>query len=199
MHSKHLPHPPPSGAPGPRRDGFTLTEMLFVVIIVGIMTTMMAPIFQPGRWRADTAAQELAMTLNATQRLAVLKQHDIVVTFLISDRKLHVLHDTDNDGVVDTGEEERVIDLPETVGFGSGTAPALGSGTGAITFADGDDEPVLTFHRNGSASASGTIYLRPLVGSLSSTNEGVRALTIERATAEIRCFSYRTGHWEESC
>jgi type II secretory pathway pseudopilin PulG len=173
--------------------------MLFVLIIVGVMASMMTPLFQPGRWRADTAAQEVAMTLNATQRLAVLRQHDIVVTFVGADRTLHLLRDVDNDGEADTGEDMRVFELPETIGFGTAGAPALGPGTGPITFATGSDDPTLTFHRNGSASASGYIYLRPLVGSVSTSAEGVRALSIERATGEIRCFSYRTGAWEESC
>ena len=140
------------------------------------------------------------MTLNATQRLAVLRQHDIRVTFMTADRKLQVLHDADNDGTADTGEETQVIELPETIGFGMAGVPSLGSGTGPITFATSTDEdPVLTFHRNGSASSSGYIYLRPLVGSVSESALGVRALAIERATGEIRCFSYRTGAWEESC
>jgi type II secretory pathway pseudopilin PulG len=174
--------------------------MLFVLIIVGVMVTMMTPLFQPGRWRADTAAQEMAMTLNATQRLAVLRQHDIRVTFKTDDRTLEVLHDADNDGTVDTGEEVRVIELPETIGFGMAGVPAVGPGTGPITFRTSTDEdPVLTFHRNGSASTSGYIYLRPLVGSVSESAYGVRALGIERATGEIRCFSYRTGTWEEAC
>lgn len=195
----HLHRLQPLDALRQRRGGFTLTEMLFVVIIVGVMAGMMTPLFQPGRWRADTAAQELAMTLNATQRLAVLKQHDIVVTFVTDDRVLHLLHDMDNDGVADTGEEMRVFELPETIGFGTAGVPALGSGTGPITFASGSDDPTLTFHRNGSASASGYIYLRPLVGSVSDSKEGVRALSIERATGEVRCFSYRTGDWEATC
>jgi hypothetical protein len=159
---------------------------------------MMAPLFEPGRWRADTAAQELAMRLNATQRLAVLRQHDLVITFKTTDRTLHVLQDADNDGTADTGEDMRVIELPETIGFGTTAAPALGPGSGAITFA-GSGDPTLTFHRNGSASASGIIYLRPLMGSQSSGTEGARALSIERATGQVRCFSYRTGAWEEAC
>jgi len=57
--------------------------------------------------------------------------------------------------------------------------------------------PTLIFHRNGSANATGAVYLRPVEGSLAGDSQGVRALTVERATGEVRCHSYRTergGH-----
>ncbi len=181
------------------RAGFSLYELLFVLVIVGIITGMMTPLFSPGRWRADNAVQELALSLAAAQRLAVLRQHDVVVTFDVDDRAYTILEDNDNDGEQDDGENYRLVQLPETIGFDRGAAPALPEGGAAITFAPQTGDPVLTFHRNGSASTSGAIYLRPVEGSLASSTEAVRALTIERATGEVRCYSYRTGSWEESC
>lgn len=139
------------------------------------------------------------MTLNAAQRLAVLRQHDVVVTFGLADHFIRLHRDANNDGVEDPGEDVRIHELPETMGFGGDGAPALPQGAGPVSFAPGKASPTLTFHRNGSASASGAIYLRPMVGSMSTDPEAVRALTIERATGQVRCYSYRTGLWEPSC
>ena len=179
--------------------GFTLAEMLFVVVIVGILASMMTPLFSPGRRRADSAVQELVMSLNAAQRLAVLRQHDIIVTFGITDRVIRLHKDLDNDGIQDAGEDVIVQELPETMGFGVDGAPSLPQGPGPVSFASGTGDPTLTFHRNGSASSSGVAYVRPLQGSMSLSPEAVRALTVERATGEVRCYSYRTGSWEPSC
>ena len=174
-------------------------ELAMVLVLAGILMSMMAPVFKPGRWRADSAVQELTFSLNAAQRLAVMKQHDVVVTFEVENRRVRVLQDQDNDGIADSGENQQVIDLPETIGFGRGSAPALPQGPGPVSFRDNGADPTVTFHRNGSASESGVAYLHPYQGSLSGDTEGVRALTIERATGEVRCHSYRTGSWEASC
>jgi prepilin-type N-terminal cleavage/methylation domain-containing protein len=179
--------------------GFSLAEVIFVVVVVGILTSMVTPLFSPGRWRTDSAVQELALTLNAAQRLAVLRQHDLVVTFELDDHRIRLHKDGDNDGIEDPGEEVSVQALPETVGFGLGTAPALPHGAGPVSFASGSGDPRLTFHRNGSASDSGVVYVRPEYGSMAANAEAVRALTVERATGEVRCYSYRTGSWVPSC
>ena len=183
----------------PPRSGFTLIELVFVMVIVGIIASMMTPLFSPGRWRADSAVQELAISLNAAQRLAVLRQHDIIVRFRLSDRSVFIHQDANNNGAQDEGEDTRTLELPETVGFGSGSVPNLPEGAGPVSFPIRAGVPTLVFHRNGSANATGALYLRPVEGSMSGASQGVRAITVERATGEVRCFSYRTGSWEAAC
>jgi Tfp pilus assembly protein FimT len=173
--------------------------MLLVMVIVGVMASMMTPLLSTDRWRADSAAQELAMGLTTAQRLAVLRQHDLVVTFVVSDRVMRLHSDGDNDGIQDAGEDVRVQELPENMGFGGDGVPALPRGGGSINFASSGQDGTLTFHRNGSASASGVVYLRPSRGSMSMDPGAFRALSVERATGEVRCYSYRTGSWEPSC
>jgi Tfp pilus assembly protein FimT len=170
-----------------------------VLVLAGILMAMMAPVLKPGRWRADSAIRELTLSLNAAQRLAVMRQHDIVATFEVTENKVRVLQDQNNNGVADPGESWSVIELPETISFGMGGAPALPEGPGPVSFRDNSDGPTVTFHRNGSASETGAAYVYPARGSLSDGTEGVRALTIERATGEIRCYSYRSGSWEAAC
>lgn len=181
------------------KRGFSLVELIFVMILVGIMASIAAPLFSPGRWRADNAVQEVVLGLNAAQRLAVLKQHDIHVTFMVDERRVRLHEDSNNDGDIDTGENWRIIDLPETIAFSIGSAPRLREGNPPISFDTGNGDPVLTFHRNGSASKSGVVYLRPVQGDMAASPEAVRALTVERATGEVACHSYRTGAWEFSC
>lgn len=182
-----------------RASGFTIVELSVALVLLGILASIMAPVLKPGRWRADSAIQQLTLGLNAAQRLAVMQQHDVVVTFDTAQHEVHVLQDKNNNGVADAGELSSVIELPETIGFGTGGAPALPEGAGPVSFRNSDNKLVVTFHRNGSASQTGAAYIYPYEGSLSDGTEGVRALTVERATGEVRCYSYRTGRWEESC
>jgi len=195
--------------PNPRRAnsakgpsaGFSMVELVLVVAVVGILTSIAAPALSPGRWRADAAVQETMAALSAAQRLAVLRQHDVIVTVLEAERALEVHRDMNNDGVIDAGEDVRRVDLPETVGFGPGSAPGLAGDppTTTATFEDAGSGPRLTFHRNGAASEEGRIYLHPLEGSLSDEAVAARALEIQRSTGELRCFTYRTGAWASTC
>ena len=183
------------------QSGFTFIEMIIVLSVIGLLTSIAAPMFSPGRWRADSAALEMAAALTSAQRLAVLRQHDVILTFLETDRAVRVHRDDDNDGNVDSGEDVRLVELPETIGFGMGSAPSIaGDLTSAtVTFSDPGTGRRLVFHRNGSASEAGRIYLRPLQGSLSADATGARVLTVERSTGEIVCRSYISGAWEARC
>lgn len=187
-----------SRAAGSRR-GFTLVEVLLVLGIVGIVMTIAAPALSPDRWRSDGAVQSVAIAMNAAQRTAVLRQHDVVMTFDLDADVIQVHHDADNDGVVDTGEDTRLVDMPETIGFANSGAPDLSQGAGPITWASGSGDPTLTFYRNGSASSEGAVYLSPVRGRKASTATSARAVSIERATGVVRCWTYRNGSWEEAC
>jgi prepilin-type N-terminal cleavage/methylation domain-containing protein len=183
------------------RKGFTIVELIVVLTVVGVLASIAAPRIALGRLRTDSAVHEVMASLGAAQRLAVLRQHDVVVFFDLDGRGLRIHRDGDNDGVVDPGEDVRFLQLPETVGFGLGGAPGLSGDSGAttVTFSDDGAGSRLVFHRNGSGSEAGRIYLRPVEGPQSGDASSTRALTVERSTGEVRCLSYRTGSWEASC
>lgn len=181
------------------RGGFTLVEILLVLGIVGVIMTFAAPALSPDRWRSDGAVQSVAIAMNAAQRTAVLRQHDVVMTFDVDGDVIQVHHDEDNDGVVDSGEDTRVIDMPETIGFANSGADKLPQGDAPISWASGTGDPALTFYRNGSASSEGAVYLSPVRGRKASISTSARAVTVERATGVVRCWSYGTGLWVEAC
>ena len=178
------------------RAGFTMSEVLIVLVIIGIGTAMAIPRVNLSPRRTETAIHELATLLMAAQRAAVAGQHDVVVAFEQTQRRVRVHHDRDNDGVMDAGEPVRWTPLPELVVFGR-TAPALAQlGNGAISFTRVQaGAPAVTFNRAGSASQEGGVYLT----TAATTNPAAttnRAVVVDRATARVVTFRYGGSGWE---
>ncbi len=183
------------------RRGFTLVEMLTVMALLVAIMGIALPNIDVARFRLDGEVQSLALMINSAQRLAVLRQYDIVLAFDETEDRIRLHHDTDKDGVVDTGEEVRFIQLEDEVVFGRGGATALPEGGANVTFTEVQDGlPSMTFRRNGSASENGVIYLTSLLASrVGGHSEHTRAIAIERATGQVTCMSYRTSSWEIGC
>lgn len=199
------PLPLPSARTRHRRSvatrGFTLAEMLTVMALMVVLLGIALPAIDVARFRLDGEVQSIALMINSSQRLAVLRQYNIVLAFDEDEFRIRLHHDTNNDGVVGTGEEIRFIQLDDGVVFGRADAPALPDGGAAITFSEEQDGmPALTFRRNGSASENGVIYLTSVAATQAPSNrKHTRAITIERATGQVTCMSYRSSNWEVGC
>src|SRR5256886_4136970 len=104
--------------------------------------------------------QSAGTTLLVAQRLAVTRQHNIIVAFDTVAEALRILDDANNNAKADPGEHLRVVPLSEHVVFGQGGAPPLGTWAGPISFTKTFGTlPAVTFHRDGSASEAGAVYL----------------------------------------
>ena len=185
----------------PQRRGFTLVEMLTVMALLAIIMGIALPNIDVARFRLDGEVQSLALMVNSSQRLAVLRQYDIVLAFDETENQIRLHHDTDNDGVVDSDEEVRFIRLEEEVVFGRGGAAPLVAGPSTVTFTEVQDGMrAMTFRRNGSASETGVIYLTSLRASRASGySHHSRAIEVERATGQVTCMSNKTSSWEIGC
>lgn len=179
-----------------------MVELLVVMMLIGIMIGIFVPILQPQKFQMDAGIVVVASTFTAQQKNAILRQHNVVVVVDSAQGRLRVHRDEDNDGTIDAGEPFRVIELEDGVVFGRGGSTARTMGSTMNTFLDTQDGmPALTFRRNGSASAESILYLTSQRASLSggAYAEDGRAIEIERATGRVRCYSFSSGAWLQTC
>jgi prepilin-type N-terminal cleavage/methylation domain-containing protein len=176
----------------------TLIEMLMVVVVIGITAAFAAPKIDVTRYRVNGAMQSIGTTFLAAQRLAVTRQHDVAVLFNLDANTIQVHDDANNNGQVDAGEHVASTPLGEQIVYGLGGAPAMTADAGPITFTKKrDGVPVVTFHRDGSASEAGIVYLTSLRAVSSGDAErDARAITVERATGRASWFSYVAPDWK---
>lgn len=183
--------------PAHRRGGFSVVEMLLILTMMGIMVAIAAPSIDYAGSRVEAQGQEITSRLAAAQQQAVLAQHDVVVAFDTAGRRIRWHQDLDDDGAMDEGEPVTYTDLDTGVVFALGTAAARPRGDATVSFAAPDGGlPQLTFHRNGSASEAGGLYVtttRALTDTARA--DDARSIEIERATGRVSRFSYTSGSW----
>lgn len=182
---------------GGTRRGFTVIEILIVLIMIGIIATFVAPRLNLGRYQVESAMLGVGTTLTAAQRLAVLRGYDVIIGFDVPRASFRIHDDANNNGRIDPGERVRSIPLGEHVVFGRGSAPAFDIGTDPVTFtAMRDGLPALVFHRNGSASAAQGFYLTSQREvSYGGHPEDARAVVLDRATGRVNWYRYGPPLW----
>ncbi|WP_420126247.1 prepilin-type N-terminal cleavage/methylation domain-containing protein [Longimicrobium sp.] len=196
-----MTHPPPvcgsrRPPPGPR-SGYSLVEVMLVLVLMGILLALAGPRINLSPTRTEAGVQALASELMAAQRAAVSGQHDVVVAFDQAQRRLRVHFDLDNDGVMDSGEPVQMKPLERGVVFGrgsAGTLAQLGSQPVSFTRTQGGLRAV-TFNRAGSASEEGGAYLSALPA-VSPPASSTRAVLVDRATARAMVWRYTGSAWQ---
>jgi prepilin-type N-terminal cleavage/methylation domain-containing protein len=180
------------------RAGFTLIETVMVVTIIGIVAGMAIPRAGYSTYLANSGARVLSTTLSYAQRQAISQQADIRVAFDVANNQIRVHEDRNNDNVIDLGERVGFTSLPEGVAFGRGAAAARPMGAGTVSFTRIQGTlPVLVFHRDGSASENGVIYLSTTSGLSTGRSADSRAVEIARATGRVSWYSFGTGQWKD--
>jgi len=148
------------------RRGFTLTEIMVVIVIMGIV--LVASIPAMGRfmqsWRLSGEIDHLAGFLRGARSSAIMKNRDVIFKFQMSDGTYFYFEDTDSDGVRD-GDE-----------YQSATY-ALEGGISIDTHTL--SSPILIFGSRGNTNEGGTITLR-------NTRANTRTVSIFGGTGAIR-------------
>jgi len=175
--------------------GYSLVEILIVVALIAILTAFGFLRVDRAGAQVDSQVQALAFAMDAAQREALFQQHDVRLIFDVDARRVVVHRDDNNDGSIQPGERQTPIQLEDGVEFGLHGSDGLPWGTDPVTFREVGGNPTLIYHRNGSASEFGAVYIT----SLRPETELNRAIEVERATGAVRCFRYSSGSWSLTC
>ncbi len=131
-----------------REAGFTLIEMLVVMLIIGIMATLGMPALQQmiNRSRLEGLAREIAVMCQSTRLEAIKGGIPTVIRFDITNRFVVSWIDANGDNIQDAGERELLRrQLPPQAEYGG--PGGLGETGGLPKDSDG---AWLTFNVNGS-------------------------------------------------
>ena len=178
-------------------SGFTLVEMLIVTVVISVLTAIAFPRIDLSKYQSMSAMQMVGSTMWAAQRLAVTRQHNVIISFDETANMLFLHEDVDNDNKVDSGERLRRVELGEKIVFGRGSAPLHPEGPSTISFTKTlDGRRVVIYRRNGSASETGGFYITTKrEADFGGHPEDTRLLAIDRATGRTSTYRYRPAGW----
>lgn len=176
------------------RAGFTMLEVVLVLVISGIVVTIALPKLDLARYRADAAAQLVRTLLQQAQRTAIVQQHDVLVGFDTPGGRIRLVWDANDDGALSSGERVAWRSLETGSRF---AVPSAGVDGAVVAPVDGpgvrsaDGYPTLVFHRDGSTGGDATVYLETAARSRT-----WRAITVSQSTGRTEWFRQSaSGAW----
>lgn len=171
------------------RGGYSLGELLWVIVILGVITALAVPKLDWMRYRLNAEQRNISLQLSYAQRLAVSLQHNVQVTIDNAQKRLIVDEDANNDGTYTPNERRRVVQLNQGLNFtrnGVTDLPAPAP-TNILT--------MIIYRRDGSADQAGVIFMNTDRGVVLGTNNDARALEVTRATGRAVTYKYLNGSW----
>jgi prepilin-type N-terminal cleavage/methylation domain-containing protein len=180
--------------PRRRRAAFTLLELLIVVALFSALAVIALPRINYTTMRLDANVAIVRGAMQQAWRMAITKQHDVLVSFDTSAGRMRILEDLNGDSLASAGErvmwrplQERVrFDTPPTGVTGVVATPIAGLGVRIISAM-----PTVIFRRSGAASGDIEVYLQI-------RNRGTkswRAITVSHATGRAEWFKFVNSNW----
>lgn len=182
----------------PNRRGFTLVEMMIVIVVMGLAARFMIPRFRAStKTKARMAATQLTADLELARAKAMARRATVRVVFSTATSSYTGYLDFDRDGVIGETAAERdslqafgTRTLPNGAAFGRASQPDITdfAGTGGITF----PTPQVNFDGRGLTTPFGTrgvVYVQ-----LAGDTAAVAAVTVSGAGG-IRLWTTEGGYW----
>jgi hypothetical protein len=176
-------------------SGFGAVELLIVCGVVGVFATYAYPRVNFAQFQVDAGARTVWMTLQNAGRLAVTRQHDVLVSFDLPNNRMRILEDANDNDVVDNGERLTYIAPEGGVRFHAPPAGLSGPASSAVIGSRlqmMDGMPTVIFRRDGAASSDLEVY----VESSRELPDDFRAIQVVQSTGRTDWFRYLNDHWK---
>lgn len=178
------------------RRGFTLIEMLMVVVLISIVVTWAVPKFSINRYRADAAGNLVRTLLQSAQRNGITRQSNLIVSFDRPGRRLRIVQDDNNNGLIDAGERIQYRNLEEGAKFATPSWPGPNGTTPASSVVGNNlvnigGLPSISFLRDGSGSTDLEVY----VTTRDNVKVEYRAVTLTGATGRTELWKWNGATW----
>lgn len=155
----------PTPRPAAPRRGFSLLELVIVMVIMGLVAGFAIPKLTLSSYRVDAIAQQVRSVFQTAQRTSLTRQYDIIVSFDTAKSELRIASDSNNNHTIDAGEyrfwrptgasEGNIFAIPPK-GFSSAT---VGSAVVGSNLTNINGLPSIIFRRDGSASSDAEVYV----------------------------------------
>jgi prepilin-type N-terminal cleavage/methylation domain-containing protein len=181
------------------RRAFSLAEVMIALTISAMMVSIAIPRVDTTRWRADAIAQIVRTSLQNAGRTAIVRQHDMIVSFDTLKDRVRMVYDVNNDGVIGSTERVTYRGLDVGVLFADPTIRGVNGTTITTAVTGGAIQnngglPTITFHRDGSLSSDAEIYV-----SIAARGPKMhRAIVITQSTGKEEWYRYNpsTTTWQ---
>jgi prepilin-type N-terminal cleavage/methylation domain-containing protein len=191
----HRNRKPGPAAGIPIAAAFTVIELVFVVVIIGIIALFAYPRVNFTQFQVDAAARSVRMTLQNAQRLAVTRQYDVVVSFDEANGRVRVFEDNNNNNAVDGGERVTNLTLEDGAHFlmpPTGVNGPVGGAINGAALTTIDGMPSIIFRRDGAGSSDLEVYLT----SKRNLPNDFRGITVVQSTGRTDWYKYIGAVWK---
>ena len=174
-----------------KNQGFTLLELLIVILFVGIIMAIGIPNFSKlkEKYEINGQAQKVYFDIMLARSTSVNNNNNVSVTFDVSKNLYKIHDDTNSDNVEDQGESIKSVNLENNVEFGyvPGLRDIDGNMVTSPIFMESGN--TVTFNSRGQASKGGSIFLIHK-NDIGISNNRLRSINILRATGAVEYLKY---------
>ena len=145
-----------------RTAGYTLLEIVIVMVMVATLVVIARTTLNAPRYRADSAIQMFRNALTQAQRTALLNQFDVIVVIDTVHQALKVSEDANNDGVIESDEHSLSYPLTDGVTFvvpPTGLDSAVSAAVVGSQLSSIGTLPMIAFGRDGAATSDLQLYI----------------------------------------
>ncbi len=176
------------------RRGFTLLELVVVLIMISIIAGMAVPRLNYEKYRADGAMRTVRTVLQGAERNAIMRQTNVVVAFDITNARMQIVEDANNNCVYDSGERLTIRPLEDGAKFANAPTGFSGSPSAAVVgsnLCSIQGLPAIQFLRDGAASSDLEVY----VTSSRSVATDFRLVRVVMATGRADAYRFTGSTW----